>query len=171
MPVTYSLATTLDGKVARPDHSFDFLDKYPPEGNEFEQFYAGIDLLVFGRTTYDVCRKLQSDWYYAGKECIVVTSSPLPAPAEGEISRRWEGSIDELAEYLKESGRNTWLIGGPQLALALAPAIDVFELAIVPEIIGPGIPAYPEQFPETSLKLEHHQTFANGMVLLRYERA
>ena len=35
------IASTLDGYIAAPDHSFSFLDPYPAEDAGYEEFYAG----------------------------------------------------------------------------------------------------------------------------------
>jgi len=46
------IAVTLDGYIARPDGSFDYLTPFHEE-HGYAPFFAGIDALVIGRGTYD----------------------------------------------------------------------------------------------------------------------
>lgn len=64
----YYVATSLDGFIARPDGSVDWLDRFAEGGNDhgYNGFYQGIDGLLMGRGTYDIVRGF-GDWPYPGK--------------------------------------------------------------------------------------------------------
>ena len=47
------IAVSLDGYIARPDGSIDFLAPFHDEEHGYGAFFAGIDALVIGRGTYD----------------------------------------------------------------------------------------------------------------------
>lgn len=50
------VGASVDGFIARPDGTFDFLDAGggEPEPHGFEEFLASVDVLLMGRNTYEV---------------------------------------------------------------------------------------------------------------------
>jgi len=42
------IAVSLDGKIARPDGSFDWLMDYPPQAFGIDAFLAEVDAIVMG---------------------------------------------------------------------------------------------------------------------------
>lgn len=164
------IASTLDGYIAAPDHSFSFLDPYPAEDAGYEDFYAGIGTLVMGRTTYDVCRRSIQPWPYAGKRVIVVTSrtiADLPADAE-----TWTKGIDALVNHLRtDAAQDVWIVGGGQLQQAFIDrdALDRLDQFIVPVVLGGGVPLYPDAAQSRTLKLTEVGRFGQ-IAHLRLER-
>lgn len=73
------IAVSLDGKIARPDGSFDWLEGYPPQEFGLEAFLTEVDAIVMGRTTYETVRGF-GDWPHPDKPTLVVTSRPLTDP-------------------------------------------------------------------------------------------
>ena len=80
----YYVATSLDGFIARPDGSVDWLDRFAEGGNDhgYNGFYQGIDGLLMGRGTYEIVRGF-GDWPYPGKPCQVLTRNPRESAVEG----------------------------------------------------------------------------------------
>lgn len=148
------IASTLDGYIAAPDHSFAFLDPYSADDAGYEEFYAGIGTLVMGRTTYDVCRRAMPSWPYGGKRLIVVTSSAIAdLPPDAEV---WSAGIDALIVHLRaDSTQDVWIVGGGRLQQAFIDrdALDRLDQFIVPVILGGGIPLYPGVAQPRTLKL------------------
>src|SRR2546421_9129284 len=65
-------ATSVDGFIARPDGSVDWLDRPRPKGNYgMNQFYRSIDTCVMGRKTYDVAVRFGSPHGCSGKKNYV----------------------------------------------------------------------------------------------------
>ena len=56
MRTSVFVGTSLDGFIARPDGTLDFLSagEAEPEPYGFEEFLSTVDALVMGRNTYDV---------------------------------------------------------------------------------------------------------------------
>lgn len=164
------IASTLDGYIAAPDHSFAFLDPYPAEDAGYEEFYAGIGTLVMGRMTYEVCRRAMPSWPYAGKRLIIVTSreiADLPDDAE-----TWTAGIDALiAHLMKDAKQDVWIVGGGRLQQAFIDrdALDRLDQFIVPIILGGGIPLYPNVARQRTLKLVEVGRFGQ-IAHLRLER-
>lgn len=92
----YYVATSLDGFIARPDGSVDWLDRFAEGGNDhgYNGFYQGIDGLLMGRGTYDIVRGF-GDWPYPGKPCQVLTRNPRRA--------RWKASSCAMTRPRKAS--------------------------------------------------------------------
>ncbi len=164
------IASTLDGYIAAPDHSFAFLDPYSAEEAGYEEFYAGVAILVMGRTTYDVCRRAMPSWPYGGKHLIVVTSSTISdLPEDAEV---WTAGVDVLIEHLRaDRQRNAWIVGGGRLQQAFIDrdALDRLDQFIVPVILGDGIPLYPDVARPKTLKLVDVGRFGQ-IAHLRLER-
>lgn len=148
------IASTLDGFIAAPDHSFSFLDAYPAEDTGYEDFYAGIGTLVMGRTTYDVCRRAIHPWPYSGKKLFVVTSTTVPdLPEDAQL---WTAGVDALVDHLRKTAeQDVWVVGGGRLQQAFIDrrALDRLDHFIVPVILGAGIPLYCNPSRSQTMKL------------------
>lgn len=71
------IATSLDGYIARPDGSLDWLTSFPvPSQGDygFDRFMEGISAIVMGRNTYETVLTF-GDWPYS--KPVVVLSSTL----------------------------------------------------------------------------------------------
>lgn len=165
------VAMSLDGMIARPDGSFDWLDGYPPDAFGFDAFYAGVDAILMGRGTYDVVRRM-GEWPYPGKPVTVVTRRPLdgaPPLVEGR-----NGDMAAIAAEMERRGlARVWVEGGGEVVrqmLAIGK-LDVLELALIPRVLGAGIPLFPGGTPETGLRLVSAAPREGGAVHLLYERA
>jgi dihydrofolate reductase len=162
------IASTLDGFIAAPDHSFSFLDPYSLEDTDYADFYAEIGTLVMGRLTYEACRGIDP-WPYAGKRCIVVTSRPVDdLPERAEV---WASGLDQLIEHLRTVEQDVWVVGGGRLQQAFLDrdAIDRLDQFIVPVILGAGILLYPGSEHLQTLKLASVGRFGE-IAHLRLER-
>ena len=49
---------SVDGFLARPDDTFDFLQAGEQEPHGFKEFLASVDVVVIGRRTFEVVLKL-----------------------------------------------------------------------------------------------------------------
>lgn len=148
------IASTLDGYIAAPDHSFSFLDAYPAEDAGYQDFYARIGTLVMGRTTYDVCRRTIRPWPYSGKRLFVVTSGTISdLPDDAEV---WTDGVDALIDHLRrDAAQDVWVVGGGRLQQAFIDrnALDRLDHFIVPVLLGEGIPLYSNPAQSRTLKL------------------
>ena len=69
------IATSLDGYIARKDHTIDWLENRgtTTEEHGYTQFIDSVDGIIFGRKTYEVVLNLTSgDWPYT-KPVIVLS--------------------------------------------------------------------------------------------------
>lgn len=165
------IAVSLDGRIARPDGAFDWLEGYPPDDFGFADFYAGVDAILMGRATYDVVRAM-GEWPYPGKPAVVVTGRALPDAPPGVEPRG--GDIAAIAAEMEARGhRRVWVEGGGQVIRQMLAAgrLDVLEMALIPRVLGAGLPLFPDGTQETGFTLRACTPRAGGALHLVYERA
>jgi dihydrofolate reductase len=164
------IATSLDGYIARPDGTFDFLSVVERDGEDygFADFFASIDALVIGRHTYETALAFP-DWPYDGKRCFVLTHREAPS-VHGE--QFFAGEPEALLEQLALAGaQRLYVDGGAVIREFLAAnLIDDLTLSVVPMLLGRGIRLFGDEVPEQRLKLETCQAYESGLVQLCYTR-
>jgi dihydrofolate reductase len=162
------IAVSLDGYIARPDGSIDWLAPFHDEEHGYAAFFAGIDALVIGRGTYDTVLSFP-EWPYGKKRVIVCTTRPLPA-AHGE--EMWSGPPRELAERLDREGvRRVYLDGGALVRGFLREGlVDEWAINVIPLFLGAGRPLFASGLPEIPLRLLEAKSFPSGVVQLRYAK-
>jgi dihydrofolate reductase len=172
--VILGLGVSLDGYIARPDGTFDFL--FMPKDFSMAEFFASVDTAVMGRKTYEVS-KAMGGAPDAGKSGPKVTnyvfSRSLPTgEREGFIFVKQ--SPESLITSLREKeGKDIWLAGGGELArdFLAADLVDEIHLGVVPVLLGAGLPAFPAGFPQRNFELMENKTFSQGLVSIKYKRA
>jgi dihydrofolate reductase len=181
--VRYYCAATLDGYIAESDDSLDWLLGYEGsfEGADsaagkggYESFYEEIGALVSGSVTYEWVLAHGGVWPYAHKPAWVLSSRELPRPeGEGVDVRVVSGQIPDLIDEMLDSAgeRDLWIVGGGNVASQFADhgLLDRLEVTIVPVVIGAGKPLFERRLPGVPMQLIEAQTFASGMVGLRYD--
>ena len=85
------------------------------------------------------------------------------------------GGLEETVKRLKtEPGKDIWLFGGGSLFRSLADAglVDSVEVAVVPILLGEGIPLIEGGANQVKLELKEHRVYSKtGIVMLTYEVA
>lgn len=140
------IATSIDGFIARPDGTLDWLMQAQgaaPSGEDFgyAAFMAGIDALVMGRRTFDTVLGFDP-WPYAGKPVHVMTRQPtlaVPPALAGAVRVRQEAPAALLAALAAEGVRAAYLDGGELIQAFLAEdLVDRLTVTSVPVLIGQG---------------------------------
>jgi dihydrofolate reductase len=165
------IAMSLDGRIARADGSFDWLFAYPPREFGIDAFHAAIGAVVMGRATYDIERAMES-WPHRGRQVFVVTSRPIADPPPGVEA--WTRPLEELVRRLdSQSHDRIGIEGGGQLIRGLIGLgrLDVLEMAIVPLVLGEGIPLFAPGTPELGLELSSCAVRTGGALHVVYRRS
>ena len=163
----YATATSLDGFLADPDNSLDWL--FAVEGGDeslagLAEFTAGVGVLVMGSTTYqwlldheDLLAEPEK-WqrYYPGMATWVLSSRDLPA-LPGVDLRVVDSSVPDLVPTLLEAaaGRDVWVMGGGDVAGQFADAgrLDRVMLSVAAATLGSGAPLLPRRLESDRLRL------------------
>lgn len=164
------IACSLDGKIARADDGIDWLPDIAEEDYGYKEFYDSVDTVIMGYKTYEVCLQL-GEWYYKDKISYVFSRNP-----QKNILPEAELVTDDITTFvagLKQKGeKDIWLVGGGQIISALhnAGLIDEYIIAIIPIVLGEGVPLFPNVKWEQKLKLGYNKVYKNGVVLLYYKK-
>lgn len=162
---------SLDGYIATPDGSVDWLEPFFDEEYGYESFIREISCAVMGRITYEKVVDF-GEWPYPDHDVYVLSRSALEGLPERAFA--WSGSPDELAGHI--GGMNLdgdcWLIGGGQTIREFERlgTIDEYEVFVMPTLLGDGIPLFPSPFPAGALELTSVMAWENGVVRLLYGR-
>lgn len=102
---------------------------------------------------------------------IYVCSRTLDAghhPGVAVINRDVDSAIASLRA---ESGRNMWLFGGGSLfaSLLAADLVDDIQLAVMPVLLGDGIPLVATGAPPSRLTLTRSNASSSGVVTSHHE--
>jgi dihydrofolate reductase len=160
----YYTATSLDGFIADPDHSLDWLftRQQDPDGPlNYKEFIGQVGALAMGATTYEwILAHGSADkgpgelgWPY-DVPCWVFTHRQLPVVPDAPIEFA-VGDVPAVhAKMIAAAGdRNRWIVGGGDLAGQFADVgmLDELIVYIAPVLLGAGAPLLPRRL---ELRLE-----------------
>jgi len=161
------VAVSLDGYIAREDGTSDLLERFGSEEFDFHGFFATIDAVVLGGTTY---RTLSGrPWPYGPVPGLILTHGD-PIPLEGgnlEFSDAPTG--EAIRTWAEGFTQRVWVVGGGEVITdgINQGAIDVLELYVMPVVLGSGIRLFPRAV-DVPLGLTESTSFSNGVVKLVY---
>jgi dihydrofolate reductase len=166
---TVFVGASVDGFIARTNHTFDFLDVGGNEPHGFEEFMATVDALVMGRKTYEVVRPFEP-WPYGTKPVFVLSTRRLAPPPAGAVIERMSGAPEKIVASLEARGlRHLYVDGGLTIQRFLrAGLIDRLIVTRVPVLIGTGIPLFGPLHPDVLLEHVETRTYAGGLVQTEY---
>lgn len=178
LKISVYIATSLDGFIARPDGTIDWLirPEYTIEGEDFgyATFMASVDSMVMGRNTYEKVLSMGTGWPYAGKYMVVLsTGQPaVPDNLAGTVEVRHLSPAEAVA-YLRQRGfRHVYVDGGKTIQAFLREnLVDELIITQIPVLLGQGLPLFGET--GRDIRLEHVQAtaFPNGFVQSTYRIA
>ena len=157
----YYTATTLDGFIADPNNSLDWLFKRARDedgpGN-YRDFFSEVGALAMGATSYQWVLDYEKDdtkwnwsyevpaWVFTHRELPVVSGADIEF-VRGDVAPVHERMVEAAA------GKNVWIVGGGDLVGQFADQglLDEVIVSIAPVTLGAGAPLLARRL---ELKLE-----------------
>lgn len=165
--IRYSVAMSLDGYIAGPNGEADWIVMDP--SIDFTELFAQFDTILVGRRTFEPMTRAADAPSMPGIQTIVVSTTLRQEdfPQVTVIA----ANVDERLRALKASpGKDIWLFGGGELFRRLLEAglVDTVEVAIMPVLLGGGIPLVAAPAKQSSLQLTGHRVYPTGIISLEY---
>jgi dihydrofolate reductase len=158
---------SLDGYIAGPNGEFDWIVMDPDI--DFQALFAGFDTALMGRKTYEATKQQGGGGGMLGMRVYVFSHTLDPAAHPGVvISNDPKASVEALKT---QAGKDIWLFGGGSLFASLLQLglVDSVEVAIIPVLLGGGVPLLPPPAKLAKLTLVKQRVYEKtGIVLLEY---
>jgi dihydrofolate reductase len=164
--IRYAVAASLDGYIAGPKGEADWIITDPEI--DFRALFDRFDTFLLGRRTFEAMGRAGQRGSPGMKTLVFSrTLRQQDYPKVKIVSDRVEETVAELRT---QPGKDIWLFGGGSLFRSLNEAglVDTVEVAIVPVLLGGGIPLVPPPSKQTKLQLTGHKVYKTGIVSLEY---
>ena len=169
------IATSLDGYIARKDHTIDWLESHDAavEEHGYTQFIDSVDGIIFGRKTYEVVLNLTSgEWPYT-KPVIVLsrtlTQSDLPLHLNDQVTVTNQFPADLLNTVDQQGWKRAYIDGGITIQSFLSEGlIQDLIITTLPVLIGDGIPLFGKIPHDINLELITSRQFSSGLLQSHY---
>jgi len=166
--IVYSVAMSLDGYVAGPNGEADWIVMDPEI--DFMGMFARFDTVLMGRKTYEAAQGMGGGGEMPGVTSYVVSNTmnkkdhPKVAILSGDLK-------SEIEKLRTKPGKDIWLFGGGSLFRSLLELglVDSVEVAVIPVLLGGGVPLLPVGSKRTTLKLVGSKRYkTTGTMSLEY---
>ena len=166
--VRYCVAMSLDGYIAGPNGEADWIVIDPDY--DFAELYGEFDTYLVGRKTFESTGG-KDQGSMPGVRTFVFSRTLLQSDYNNVtiVGDNWKDVVQSLRE--EDGKKDIWLFGGGSLFRSLAEAglVDTVEVAVIPTILGGGIPLVAEPSSRIGLRFEGHYVYKEtGTVSLIY---
>ena len=168
--VRYSVAMSLDGFIAGPKGEIDWIVMDPDI--DFGALMGAFDTVLLGRKTYEATRQQGGGGGMPGMQAYVFSRTLRQTDCPGVTVS--DNPADTVVALKATSGKDIWLFGGGSLFSSLLQLglVDAVEVAIIPVLLGGGLPLLPHPARTTKLKLMKHRIYEKtGTIALEYSLA
>lgn len=170
--IIFYVAASLDGFLADENGGVDWLMPYQEAGFDYgyHEFYEKIGHIVTGSKTFEQARNFPGGWAFPHAKTYIFSSRQLDLQGMDDLVL-WDGTIPELGNQLRAEEKDTWLIGGANLAGQFFNEgfVDELVLSIMPTILGKGMPIFAGIEKTFNTNLMNNISYPNGVTQLVYK--
>ena len=166
--ICYSVAMSLDGYIAGPKGEADWI-RLDPE-IDFGELFSRFDTALMGRRSFEAALAMGGVPAMPGMRTVVVSRTLRPEDHPDVTVIRGDLAA-EVSALRTAPGKDIWLFGGAALfgSLLVPGLVDAVEVAVIPVLLGGGIPLLPAGAARAGLRLVGHRVYrATGTVFLEY---
>src|SRR6516162_5562236 len=161
--IRYAVAMSLDGHIAGPNEEYDWIGTDPEV--DFTALWSRFDTLLMGRRTFELAVRTRGEaafTAFTGVTSIVFSRT---------LKQQEHPHVTIVPELKAQSGKDIWLFGGGSLFRSFFDSglVDEIEVAVIPVLLGAGIPLLPPPYSPTKLRLISHHLYRSGRLSLAYE--
>jgi len=169
--VTYGAACSLDGFIAPPDGSMDWLHFSKDVQESMSSYWATVDTMLMGRKTWEVAMKMGGAGGDTGMGAVTTYVFSRTLASVGNGAHLVRDDAGEFVRRLKEQpGKGICVMGGGELAQSLfaAGVIDEVGMNVHPVLLGSGVPFFRDPGRRVHLELSESRVIDGGCVLSMY---
>ena len=158
---------SLDGFIAGPNGEADWILMDPEI--DFEAIYRQFDTMLMGRRTFESMKAAGGGGSTPGMQVFVFSRTLRQEDHPGVTIV--DNPERVMAEIRSKPGKDVWLFGGGSLFRGFAEQglVDTVEVAVIPVLLGEGVPLLPAPAKRVTLKLSGHRLYPRtGIISLEY---
>ncbi|WP_022704239.1 dihydrofolate reductase family protein [Pseudorhodobacter ferrugineus] len=170
------IAASLDGFIARPDGSIDWLEPFnaADEDHGYDAFIADKDGIIMGRGTYETVLGF-GQWPYTRPVIVLshsLTVDDIPDSLADHVAITDMDPTELVAALAEEGWQNAYVDGGQVIQSFLnAGLLDQMTITRVPVLLGSGRPLFGSVAADMHLNLIGSRSFPSGLVSSTYRIA
>jgi len=181
MKTIYYTATSLDGFIADPNHSLDWLFQFqgdPDPLDGYPDFIRDVGAVAMGSSTYEwalrnhVFRDPERPQPWPYDQPTWVFSSRTLQSVPGADIRFVRGDVRPVHDEMRAAadGKNIWLVGGGDLVGQFHDhgLLDELIVTIASVTLGAGAPLLPRAIVTPPMRLLSSTTYGEAFIQLRY---